>query len=323
MIKDEFTFLSSDEKTNIHVITCIPKNGKYNRVMQIIHGMFEYIERYLPFFEYLTSKGYIVVGHDHIGHGQSINSKEDLGFFGEPNPTDFLIKDIHTLRIKTQQKYKNIPYFICGHSMGSYLLIEYASLHSEDLAGIILLGSGFVSSCKIMFGIMLCNVLSCFKGSHHKSQLIKKICLESGPYKKYDLKKVDLNNSWISRDPEVVKIYNADKKCQFDFTLNGYLGLLQAIQYSCNSSNIAKINKDLPILFISGDCDPVGDNGEGVKQLYEIMKTVGSIDVTIKLYKDARHEVLNEINKNEVYEYISVWLEEKTSIFENNKKKGQ
>ena len=318
MIKIEYSFLSSDKKTNIHAITCLPKDGKYTRVFQMIHGMFEYIERYLPFFEFLATKGFIIVGHDQLGHGQSINTKEDLDYFGEPNPNDLLIQDIHTLRLMTQEKYPNIPYFMCGHSMGSFLLREYVSLYNEELAGIILLGTGFASPCKSSIGIVFCKVLSCFRGTHHRSKLAKKISLESGPYRKYDANRVDLNNSWITRDPEVIKAYNEDKKLEFEFTLNGFLGLMQAIHYSCNPTNVAKIKKDLPILFVSGECDPVGDNGEGVKKSYEMMKMVGSLDVTMKLYENDRHEVLNELNKNEVYEYIISWLEAKTTLY--NKK---
>ena len=117
MIKKDFTFLSSNQKTNIHAIERIPENGNNTRVIQIIHGMLEYIERYLPFCEYLTSKGFIVVGHDHLGHGQSVNSPEELGYFGEPNPNSLLIQDIHTLRDITSKKYPNLPYFMCGYSM--------------------------------------------------------------------------------------------------------------------------------------------------------------------------------------------------------------
>ena len=281
----------------------------------MIHGMFEYIERYFPFFEYLTNKGYTVVGHDHLGHGQSINTKEDLGYFGEPNPNDLLIQDIHTLRQITQEKYPDIPYFICGHSMGSYLLREYICLYKDGLAGIILLGTGYVSPCISALGVTFCKVMQCFKGTHHRSKLVKKICIESGPYKKYDMNRIDLNNSWITRDAEIVKVYNEDKKTNFEFTINGFLGLLQAIHFSCNPSNVIKVKKDLPILMVSGDCDPVGDNGEGVKKSYDLMKMVGSLDVTLKLYENDRHEVLNELNRDEVYEYIRTWLEEKSLKF--------
>lgn len=312
MIKNDITFLSSNKKTNIHAIICQPKNGQFTRIIQIIHGMCEYIERYLPFIEYLATKGFIVVGHDHLGHGQSIKSPDDLGYFGEPNPSDLLIQDIHSLRKIIVKKYPNLPYFMCGHSMGSYLLRQYICTYSKGLAGIIILGTGYMSPCESLLALGFINVLSCFKGIKHKSNLTKKISFELGPYSKYDHQKKDLNNSWISRDPEIVKKYYEDKNCQFDFTLNGYYGLVQSIRYSCDPSNVAKIKKDIPILFVSGDCDPVGNNGEGVRKSYEIMKLIGSVDVSMKLFMGCRHEVLNELNKDEVYEYILNWINEKT-----------
>ena len=312
MIKNDITFLSSNKKTNIHAIICQPKNGQFTRIIQIIHGICEYIERYLPFIEYLATKGFIVVGHDHLGHGQSIKSPDDLGYFGEPNPSDLLIQDIHSLRKIIVKKYPNLPYFMCGHSMGSYLLRQYICTYSKGLAGIIIIGTGYMSPCESLLALGFINVLSCFKGIKHKSNLTKKISFELGPYSKYDHQKKDLNNSWISRDPEIVKKYYEDKNCQFDFTLNGYYGLVQSIRYSCDPSNVAKIKKDIPILFVSGDCDPVGNNGEGVKKSYEIMKLIGSVDVSMKLFMGCRHEVLNELNKDEVYEYILNWINEKT-----------
>ena len=314
MIKKDFTFLSSDNKTNIHAIVCYPQNGQFNRILQMIHGMLEYIDRYLPFFEYLTTKGFIVVGHDHLGHGQSINSKEDLGYFGEPNPNTLIIQDIHSLRIITQRKYPNLPYFMAGHSMGSYFLREYISLINDRIAGAIIIGTGYESPLKGQMGINLCEMISCCRGMRYRSKLVKKLSLESGPYKKYDLTKTDINNSWITSDPEMAKKYNEDKKMDFDFTLNGYIGLIQATIFSCESSNIIKINKNLPILLISGDNDPVGQNGKGVKKVHDMMKKAGILDVTIKLFENDRHEILNEVNRNEVYEYIGNWLDEKTLI---------
>ena len=312
MIKKDFTFLSSDNKTNIHAIVCYPQNGQFNRILQMIHGMLEYIDRYLPFFEYLTTKGFIVVGHDHVGHGQSINSKEDLGYFGEPNPNELVIQDIHSLRIITQRKYPNLPYFMAGHSMGSYFLREYISLINDRISGAIIIGTGYESPLKGQMGINLCEMISCCRGMRYRSKLVKKLSLESGPYKKYDLTKTDINNSWITSDPEMAKQYNEDKKMDFDFTLNGYIGLIQATIFSCESSNIIKINKNLSILLISGDNDPVGENGKGVKKVYDIMKKAGILDVTIKLFENDRHEILNEVNRNEVYEYIGYWLDERT-----------
>ena len=312
MIKNDITYLSSNQKTNIHAIICLPKNNQYNRIIQIVHGMCEYIERYLPFIEYLTTKGFIVIGHDHLGHGQSVDSLDDLGYFGEPDPSGLLIQDIHSLRKIIQKKYPNLPYFMCGHSMGSYLLRQYICNHSKGLAGIIVLGTGYMSPCESLMALGFLNFMACFKGMRHRSKLCKKISFELGPYKKYDNTKQDITNSWISRDPDIVKKYYADKNCQFEFTINGFLGVVHSIRYSCDPSNVAKIKKDIPILFVSGDNDPVGNNGEGVKKSYEIMKLIGSIDVTMKLFESLRHEVLNELNKDEVFEYILNWLNEKT-----------
>ena len=312
MIKNDFKFLSSNNKTNIHAIICYPKKGEFSRIFQMIHGMQEYIERYLPFFQFLTSQGFLVVGHDHLGHGQSINTKEDLGYFGEPNPNELLVKDIHKLRLIIQDKYKNLPYFMCGHSMGSYLLRQYITLFGEGLSGAIIIGTGYENYYKILMGLNFCKMLNYFKGSHHRSNIVKKLCLENGPYKQYDLTKTDENNSWITSDPKMAKLYNEDKKMDFNFTLNGYIGLVEATKFSCDYYNIDKIRKDLPILLASGDCDPVGNNGKGVKKVYEIMKSAGILDINMKLFENDRHEILNEVNRNEVYEYIKTWLNEKT-----------
>ena len=314
MITKDFTFLSSNNKTNIHAIVCYPKNGQFTRVLQMIHGMCEYIERYLNFFEFLTGKGFVIVGHDHLGHGQSINSKEDLGYFGEPEGNDLVIKDIHTLRLLTQEKYYNFPYFMCGHSMGSYFLREYLSFSSERLAGAIIMGTGYETSCKCNAGINLCHLISCCRGMHYRSSMVKNLTVGSGPYKKYDLTKTDNNNSWITSDPSMAKKYNEDKKMDFDFTLNGYIALAKATRFCCDSSNVVKIKKNLPILLVSGDCDPVGNFGKGVKTVYKMYKSAGISDVTMKLFENDRHEILNEVNRDEVYEYIGNWLDERTKV---------
>ena len=308
MIKEEITFLSSDKKNNIHAISCIPKNGQYTKILQIIHGMTEYIEKYLPFIEYLTSFGFIVVGHDQLGHGNSFTNSDDKGYFGEPDPSNLLIQDIHILRKMTQDKYKNIPYFILGHSMGSFLLREYITYYSENLAGVILMSTGYTSPCICSFILKFLKIFACFKGWHHKSEFLKKRMSINSP------KEEDFNNSWLSRDPEAVKILLSDKKSNFLFTLNGLYGLFDTIKKSCDPTYLVKIKKDLPILFISGSCDPVGDNGKGVEKIYKLVKSLGSIDVTIKLFENDRHELLKEIDKKDVYEYIKVWIEKKCLI---------
>ena len=310
MIKEEISFLSSDNKNNIHAICCIPKNGQYTKILQIIHGMTEYIDKYIPFMEYLVSYGFIVVGHDQLGHGNSFTSSDDKGYFGEPDPDKLLIEDIHKLRLITQEKYKNIPYFMLGHSMGSYLLREYITYYSENLSGVILMSTGYVSPCICSLVLNFVKILACFKGWHHRSMFIKKL-MEANGGGKYDPTGKDLTKNWLCRDPETVKILLTDKKSNFLFTLNGIYGLFECMKKSCDPSYLVKVKKDLPILFVSGDCDIVGECGKGIEKIFNLMTSVGSIDVTMKLFENDRHELLLELDKKDIYEYIRVWIEKK------------
>ena len=139
-----FTFLSNDGKTAVHAVKWMPDNGEFKAILQITHGMVEFIERYAAFAEFLTENGYMVVGHDHIGHGQSVASKEDWGFFAEENPSDVVVADIHKLRTLVQEENPDVPYFMMGHSMGSFMLRKYLSLHNENLRGAIIMGTGFI-----------------------------------------------------------------------------------------------------------------------------------------------------------------------------------
>ena len=318
MKKEDFSFLSSDKKTQIHAIKVYPKDKKITRILQIVHGMTEYIEKYLDFMEYLSSYGFLVVGHDQLGHGASYTKSEDQGYFGEPDPNLNLIEDIHKLKKITEEKYPNLPYFILGQSMGSFLLRQYITIYTDNLAGVLLLGTGFVSPCATSLALRLISVWACFKGWKHKSNFIRGI-ISGSEIKKWDTTGKDLNRSWLTRDPEMAKKLIFDKKSHFVFTLNGYYGLLQCINYVCNNSNIVKVKSNLPILFLSGKCDLVGNYGKGVIKSAEIMRSMGSIDVTLKLIDNDRHELLNEIDRKDIYIYILNWIEQKSKIYENKK----
>ena len=315
MQKEDFYFLSSDDSTQIHAIKCYNKEIKTTKIIQIIHGMTEYIEKYLPFIEYLTSYGFLVVGHDLLGHGSSFTSSENQGYFGEPDPNMILIEDIHKLRKTIQEKNKELPYFILGHSLGSFLLRQYITIYTDNLAGVLLLGTGYVSPCVTSMGLKLISVFACFKGWKHKSNFINSLLLGD------NTKRKDINNNWTTRDKELALKFSKDKKMNFIFTLNGFYGLLQCINYVCNNCNIVKIKSTLPILFLSGKEDIVGQKGKGVIKSAEIMKKIGSIDVSVKLFENDRHEVLNEIDRKDVYNYILNWIEQKTKLFGDNMNK--
>ena len=307
MRKEEFQFLSSDGKTNIRAVKWTPDSGEYKAVFQITHGMQEFIDRYDAFAEFLTQNGFLVVGHDHLGHGGSTSDEVEWGFLCEENGTDKVVEDIHTLRTMIQGENQDKPYFILGHSFGSYMLRRYLTIHGEGLTGAIVMGTGFMSGAVMGLGKVICKTLATFKGWHYCSPFVKKLSF-AGSYAKFDVTGTNPENSWLSKNVENVKWYYKEPRCTFPFTINGYYCLMDAVQYDCKESNTAKIPKNLPIFIVSGEQDPVGDLGVGVKKVYEQMKKVGIQDVTYKLFENDRHEILNEPDKDDVYNEILSWL---------------
>lgn len=306
-MKRNISFLSSDEKTRIHAVQWIPA-GQPKAVVQLVHGMCEYIERYDGFAEYLRSKGFLVVGHDHLGHGQSVSSVEDWGYITDNSPARALIRDIHHLRVITQKKYPGIPYFILGHSMGSYLLRRYLTHKGEGLTGAIIVGTGSESDTKIRVGLTLTRALARSKGWHYRAENLQEMTYNSA-YKGFDLTNADLENSWICSDPEIMSAYNDDARCGFLFTTSGFEALLSTVLFVNQKKNIERIPKELPLLITSGENDPVGNLGKGVKNVYQQYVKAGITDIECKLYPDARHEILNEPIKDEVYADILDWIE--------------
>lgn len=304
--EEQISFLSKNGKTMIHAVKWLPENGEFRAILQITHGMVEYIERYRPFAEYLTERGFMVVGHDHLGHGASVNSEEEWGYFGE-HPSDILVEDMQKLRTKIQSENPGVPYFMMAHSMGSYMLRKYLCIHNENLSGAIIMGTGCVPDSTTKLGMWLCKVIATFRGWNYRSKLIQSLSY-SKPYRKFDLYGKDYTNSWLTKDEEQVKKYYGDPRCRFMFTVNGYYGLMEAVYFDNQMENIKKVPKDLPIFMVSGEQDPVGDLGEGVKKVYHMYKDAGIEDLTYKLYENDRHEILNETDRQQVFSDIYAWL---------------
>lgn len=307
MVQENFEFLSANGTTKIHAVRWMPEDGKWTAVLQITHGMQEYIERYEEFARFLTDRGFLVVGHDHLGHGESVASKEDYGFFTEKNPSDTLVSDMHTLRTMIQRENEGVPYFMMGHSMGSYMLRKYITIHPENLRGVIIVGTGSMPDTTMKLGMKLCRFFAAVRGWHYKSRLVKRLSF-MGPYQQYDVAGKNLDNNWLTKDLEIAGKYYQDAKCRYDFTVNGYYGLMEAVLYDNQMENIAKIPKKLPLFLVSGEKDPVGDMGEGVKRAYRQYETAGMLDITWKLYENDRHELLNELDRQDVYEEIFAWM---------------
>jgi alpha-beta hydrolase superfamily lysophospholipase len=268
--------------------------------------MQEYIGRYEEFARFLTEHGLLVVGHDHLGHGQSVRSERELGYFCRKHPSDVLVEDMHQLTLITKNEYPDLPYVIFGHSMGSYLLRKYLTKYSGDVDGAIICGTGRVADFTCLYGMAACRVLAAFRGWHYRSEFVRKGTFGKS-YAMYDMDGTHPENSWLSRSVEHVKRYSADKLCTYGFTLNGYYGLFSTVYYDNRDQYVAQIRKDLPIYIISGAADPVGDHGIGVKRVYRQYKKAGLENVTMKLYEGARHELINETNRAEVYADIWEW----------------
>jgi alpha-beta hydrolase superfamily lysophospholipase len=307
MNRTNFTFLSNDGKTEVHAVKWTPEDGSVKAVLQIAHGMVEFIERYTTFAQFLTTKGYVVVGHDHIGHGQSVASQEDWGYFCEENPSDVLVEDMHKLRVLMQEEYPGIPYFMLGHSMGSFLLRKYLAFHDDNLRGAIIMGTGFIPEKLTNLALKITALVTKYKGSRYRSKLIQNLAFGLD-YKGFDMTGAHPENNWLTKDVEIVKAYYNEPKCTYMFTANGYKGLFEAANFSCNPQNTAKISKKLPLFIVSGEQDPVGGRGKGVKKVYDMHKECGALDVTYKLYENDRHEILNETDKEIVFNDILAWM---------------
>lgn len=305
IIKEEFYYDSADKKTKIHAFIWRPQ-GQIKGLLQIAHGMLEHIDRYDCFASFMASKGILVAGNDHLGHGLSVLSKEDRGFFGQGDGNKNLIDDMRKLREILKEKYPDLPYFLLGHSMGSFLVRQYISIY-DDLEGALIVGTGYQPYLALKSGLMLCKLMAAFKGWRYRSKFIHKLTL-GGNNKCFEPART--RSDWLTKDEKIVDAYIKDEKINFIFTLNGFYYMFKGILYLYDKGYMDKIPKHLPLVFLSGDMDPVGNFGKDVKRLYDLHKTEMT-DVTFKLYKDDRHEILNELDKETVYRDIFEWIGER------------
>lgn len=303
-MKQEFYFPSSDGQTKIHGIIWRPEK-EVKAVLQICHGMVEYIDRYDEFANYLAERGICVTGHDHLGHGQSVQSEEMLGFFHETDGNKFVIADIHKLRRMTGKDYADVPYFMMGHSMGSFLLRQYLTMRAEGLAGAIIMGTGAMPYELLKAGQAVCKTIASAKGWKYRSDFVNQLGM--GGYNK-QFEPSESTKDWITSDEEMRKKYEADPLCSFTFTVNGYYQMFEGMKTLTKKGAAEKLPRELPVFFVSGAEDPVGANGEGVTKIFHKYEKAGIQDVTMKLYPKKRHEILNESGREEVYEDLYQWV---------------
>ncbi|MGN0275896.1 MAG: alpha/beta fold hydrolase [Hominisplanchenecus sp.] len=305
MKKEHFTYLSNDHATLIHAVRWIPE-GEIRAVLQISHGMVEFVERYDAFAAYLAGQGILVTGNDHLGHGESIRTKEDYGYFAEENGNVVLIKDIHRLRRMTEEAWPNVPYFLMGHSMGSFLVRQYLCGYGRGLNGAIIMGTGYHPRAEVLAGMTLTKTMAKTKGWRYRSRLIDSLAF--GGYA-LSQKKRRTDRDWLTKDEKIVDDYIADERCQFMFTLNAYYNMFLGLYKLTFADYLSNMPKGLPVLFTSGAQDPVGKNGKGVLKVYTDFKESGMRNVDLRLYPGDRHEILNELDREKVYSDILEWIE--------------
>lgn len=272
-------------------------------VVQIVHGMCEYKERYEGFIDYLTQNGYIVFAHDHRGHGGSVTANENLGYFGDKKG-EAIVDDAALVTDEIRRLYPGLSVTLFGHSMGSLVVRAYIQKYEEKIDKLIVCGSPSKNSLA-GFGLMLNGVISAFRGKKYRSRLMANASTGGGD----DKFPGEGKNAWLTRDKTVVEKYNADERCNFVFSCNGFSNLLHLVKNAYKKKKYPAKHSDLPIFFMAGADDPVIGSEKKWLAAQQFLRDVGYKNVTGKLYPKMRHEILNELGKEEVYADALAFIE--------------
>lgn len=328
-IKKKETYIQSSNGCNmLHVVVWEPQ-CEIRGILQISHGMVEEIDRYDEFARYVAGYGYVVAGNDHLGHGLSVRSPEEYGYINAFAGSRAMVADLHRVTICLKKAYGRVPFFLLGHSMGSFLGRRYIEDYGytkvegrrgaeRNIDGFICMGTGSRSRAELAVGKLIATIESKRYGDKYRSPLLKKLAFlgyNFGVPKKIIYHEGDTwymrrrtANDWLNRDTREVDKYNDNPRCGFDYTVKGYQVLFDTIEYCQAPENIERIPMELPILMVAGDRDPNGRMGRDIKKVYEEYLEYVSSDVEMILYEGARHEILLETSKKETFDDIVCWL---------------
>lgn len=308
--------LKGEQAARIHALQWLPPaNVALRAVVHITHGMSEHIERYDHFARFLAERGFAVCGQDNIGHGKSVASNDDWGHIPVEGGKDALIENVHVLRGIVEKRMDSyvgekacdrLPYFMFGHSMGSFILRDYLSRHGQGLAGAVICGTGRQSAAVAAAGLAAARAIARVKGERFVSDAL--FNLADGAYGKA-IKHARTDLDWLAANPAVVDAYLADPACGFRFSAGAYVALMGLLLDVSKKSVIDRIPKTLPLFLIAGSEDPVGARGRGVARVYQEYKQAGLHDVDMRLYLGMRHEIINEKENGKVYGDVLQWLE--------------
>lgn len=310
--KEDIYYESRDGRTKIHGVIwkpdCMLKEQPENPrlVLQIVHGMEEYIDRYDEFAQFMNKQGICVIGNDHLGHGQSVSDEVVHGYFGMEDIATVVVRDVHRLKKIVQKELPDVPFFIMGHSMGSFITRNYICRYGSGIRGAVIMGTGYQPAVVLGLGKFVARTLALFHGWEYKSPLLQKMAF--GAYQKR-IEKPLTDTDWLSVNADNVKRYNEDPLCGFGFTVNGFYTLFEFVKRAQSASWRKQIPKELPMFFVAGTEDPVGNYGEGVKKAYALYEKAGIRDLCIKLYDEDRHEILNEDDREQIAQDIYEWID--------------
>jgi len=304
---EQFNFIDEEEEK----IVCYKWESddiNIQGIVQIAHGMEEKALRYDYFAKKLNKAGYIVYANDHRGHGATAGSCENLGYIADDDGFNWMIKDMKQLTDIIKKENPNLPVILLGHSMGSFLSQRYVEIYGDNVECLILSGTNGKPDVITKLGILISKYEIKNHGRRHLSPIMEKLGI--GRYNKKFLPS-RTNSDWLSSDEKEVDKFIADEYCGFISTSSFYYDFLKGLWEIHEKNNLKKIPKQLPIYIYSGERDPVGNQGKGVLRLYKTFKETGLENVSYRLYKDGRHEMLNEINKDEVIDDILKWINKK------------
>lgn len=279
--------------------------GEIKAIVQFVHGIAEYAQRYDDFAGYLNTRGILVVAEDHMGHGKSICDTAPMGCFTGGWQT--AVDDSYRLLKDTMAEFPDVPYILFGHSMGSFMARTILAKYPDSgIAAAIICGSAWMPGAVIGAGKLVATLICKKDGEQKPSQLLQNIMF-GGYNKKIEHPRTACD--WLTRDNKIVDAYVADPLCGFIPSAGLVRSMMEGLQYIQDSKNLNSMNKRLPVWFIAGGDDPVGGYGAGVEQAAQQFKKHGMEKVDVKIYPMCRHEIHNEINKQEVYEDVAAWIE--------------
>lgn len=300
----EFSYPSADGLHTIHAAQWVPQ-GRPRGVVQIVHGVAEHIGRYDAAARFLCSHGFLVCGEDHLGHGRTASDGK-FGYFAPRGGWELVVRDIRRLRELVGEQHPGVPYFLLGHSMGSFLTRTYLIRWPGTVDGAVLSGTGQEPAPLVAFGRSISGLLCALRGPGYVSRLVYSLSL--GAYNR-KFRPNRTTGDWLSRDSRMVDQSLKDPLCSFQPTVSMFRDMMTGLQFIARPANLSKMDLDTPIYFFSGDQDPVGSMGKGVRKVEAMFRAAGCRDVTVRLYPGGRHEMLNEVNRQEVLVDLLSWLD--------------